>query len=177
MITIYKRKSKFLLLIVLLCLSIPLQTLAAGRKGSLSSETQKQRESNPAGKQVEHNEGIVEEQKEKISNPEPDTSPAEQAQAKEDLNKMSQQIDSVQQILQHDANTSEASEGSTSISTFDPGTYSNAVAGFIGGTSGSEAVTFRMSLARLDNQSFPQVTDFDTFDTAVQEYGNTYGVM
>ena len=66
MITIYKRKSKFLLLIVLLCLSIPLQVLAAGRKGSLSSETQKQRESNPAGKQVEHNEGIVEDRKEEL---------------------------------------------------------------------------------------------------------------
>lgn len=97
-------------------------------------------------------------------------------QAEQNLEHLNQSKDTIDIITQIDQITQEQSTGSTSTSTSDEGTHSSAIAGFIGGTKGSQAVAMRIGLARLDNESFSQTLGFDALDDAVQDYGSRYYV-
>lgn len=172
----YKKKFVRMFLISILVLCIPLQVYA-GR--SLSDKVNDKTDKKPSvHEQLDHKKEQINDAEEKLADPDSsvNVTPEQKEQATQILNGLQQIVDGIQDILNIDQITQEATKGSTSTATADQGTHSSAVAGFIGGTSGSEAVTMRIGLAKLDNESFSLVTDFNSYDEAVQNYGSKYYV-
>ena len=143
----------------------------AGR--SLSGQVNGQ-PSNPVKDQQDKNESNID--KETEIRDDPSSSQEEKNNASSNLEYLNQTKDTVDIITNIDQVTQEQMSGSTSTATADEGTHSSAVAGFIGGTKGSEAVAMRIGLAKLDNESFAQALSFDDLDDAVQDYGAKYYV-
>ena len=155
----------------MLALCIPLTVLAA----SLGSKVNGGQNKDPAKEQTEAQESRADS---KIDDSQDSNSTqAERESAADIAQRIDTQSSAVQVIRQQDAVTGEQRDGSSSTVIVGDGTNTNAVAGFIGGTSANNATAFRMSLARLDNLgAFASTGDYTALEAAVQEYGSKYYV-
>ena len=170
-----KKKGEILIRKLLLCfilvLCLPLQSLAARSAPSVIGGGKNK---TTADEQNDRNDTW---QQEKENESEDRTKPPEERQEAADVaGKIATQNEAVQIIRNHDSQTREQADSSSSQAIIGDGTNTNAVAGFIGGTSENKATAFRISLAKLDNETFAATGDFDAYANAIQDYGSRYYV-
>ena len=150
---------------------LPLQSLAAS---GLSNIVSGDKNKTTADEQYDRNDKRKQE-KEKDST-DTNSTPEERQEAADVAGKIATQNEAVQIIRNQDSQTREQADGSSSHAIIGDGTNTNAVAGFFGGTSDNDATAFRISLAKLDNETFAATGDFDAYDNAIQDYGSRYYV-